>query len=195
MSFILFIDRRKVDFPHPEGPIRAVTMLVSTSIVTEGEGTTFDIYLPALNADQQAIKRAEPISRPGNRKKSKTVLIIDDEDTILEIGQTILQRHGYKVFTARNGEEGMSLYSKFAVDLVLLDLGLPGIGGMRCLKKMLAANHNAKIIIVSGDLANSRVQEALKMGARAFLAKPFGLTQLLDTVLKVLGKNQKKKSA
>jgi DNA-binding NtrC family response regulator len=122
-------------------------------------------------------------------------LIIDDETTILEIGKTILQRHGYKVFTARNGEEGMSLYSKSAVDLVLLDLGLPGIGGMRCLKKLLATNHNAKIIIMSGDLSNGRVQEALKMGARAFLAKPFGLAQLLNVVVKVLDKSQEEKPA
>jgi signal transduction histidine kinase/CheY-like chemotaxis protein len=162
---------------------------------TEGEGTTFKIFLPALNADKQAIKKAESINRPGHRKKSKTVLIIDDETTILEIGQTILQRHGYKVFTARNGEEGMSLYSQFAVDLVLLDLGLPGIGGIRCLKKLLAFNDNAKIIIMSGDLSNGRVQEAMTMGAKAFLAKPFNLTQLLNAVEKVLGKSQEEKPA
>ena len=156
----------------------------------EGEGTTFKIYLPARNADQPAVKKAKPINRLGSKKKGKTILIIDDEATILEIGQAILQRHGYEVFTAPNGEEGMSLYSKFEVDLVLLDFGLPGIGGMLCLKKMLSTNHKAKIIIVSGDLSNGRVQEALKMGARAFLAKPFGLTELLNTVVKVLDKNR-----
>jgi DNA-binding NtrC family response regulator len=148
-----------------------------------------------LNLHRKAVKKAELINKPGSRKKSKTILIIDDETTILEIGQTILQRHGYKVFTARNGEEGMSLYSKFVVDLVLLDLGLPGIGGMHCLKKLLAANHNAKIIIMSGDLPNGRVQEALTMGARAFLAKPFGLTQLLNIVAKVLDKSQDEQPA
>ncbi len=161
----------------------------------EGEGTTFNIYLPAFNEDRQPIKKAEPINRSAGRKKSKTILIIDDEATILEIGQAILQRYGYTVFTARNGEEGMSLYSKFSVDLVLLDLGLPGIGGMRCLKKLIAANHNAKIIIVSGNLSNGPVQEALKMGAMAFLAKPFSMAELLNTVQKVLDKSQVKKTA
>jgi CheY-like chemotaxis protein len=161
----------------------------------EGEGTTFKIYLPALDADHQAVKRAEPINRPGSSMKSKTILIIDDETTILEIGQTILQRHGYKVFTARNGEEGMSVYSKFTVDLVLLDLGLPGIGGMRCLKELLTANPNAKIVIVSGDVSNGRVQEALQIGASAFLAKPFGLDELLNIVVKVLDKSREEKTA
>ena len=92
-----------------------------------------------LNLHRKAVKKAEPINKFGSRKNGKTILIIDDEATILEIGQAILQRHGYEVYTATNGEEGMSLYSKFAVDLVLLDYGMPGIGGMRCLKKLLAA--------------------------------------------------------
>ncbi len=148
-----------------------------------------------LNLHRKAVKKAEPINKSGSRKNGKTILIIDDEATILEIGQAILQRHGYEVYTATNGEEGMSLYSKFAVDLVLLDYGLPGIGGMRCLKKLLAANHNAKIIIVSGDLSNGRIQEALKMGAKAFLAKPFRLAQLLNTVVKVLDKSREEKPA
>jgi signal transduction histidine kinase/CheY-like chemotaxis protein len=160
----------------------------------EGKGTTFNIYLPALNEGQQHPKKTPRILGFGSRKNTKTILIIDDEATILEIGQAILERHGYNVLVARNGEEGLSLYSKFPVDLVLLDLGLPGIGGMRCLKKLLAANHKAKIIIVSGDLSNGQVQEALQMGARAFLAKPFGMAELLNTIVEVLGQSQAEKS-
>ena len=160
----------------------------------EGKGATFNIYLPALTEGQQHPQKTPRKIGFGRKKNTKTILIIDDEATILEISQAILQRQGYNVLVAENGEEGLSLYSKFPVDLVLLDLGLPGIGGMRCLKKLLAANHNVKIIIVSGDLSNGRIQDALQMGAMAFLAKPFGMAELLNAVIEVLDRNQAEKS-
>jgi DNA-binding response OmpR family regulator len=126
-------------------------------------------------------------------KDNETILIIDDEDYILELGQQFLQRSGHTVITARNCEEGVARFVKFDVELIILDLGLPKIDGMQCLQEILAADHNANIIIVSGDPSDGRIHEALKIGAKAFLAKPYSLNELQETVRQVLDQSREEK--
>ncbi|MGD2272786.1 MAG: response regulator [Desulfobacterales bacterium] len=119
-------------------------------------------------------------------KDTKTVLLIDDEAHILELGQQFLHRSGYSVITAGNCEEGMTRFLIYDVDLIILDLGLPKTDGMQCLEQLLTADRNANIIIVSGNPSDGRIQEAIKIGAKAFLAKPFGLAELQAAVSKLL---------
>lgn len=127
-------------------------------------------------------------------KDNETILIIDDEACILELGHQFLQRSGYTVITAGNCEEGMARFLKFDVDLIILDLGMPKIDGMQCMQELLTADHNAKIIMVSGDLFDGRVHEALKIGAKAFLAKPYSLTELQETIREVLDQCREEKT-
>jgi DNA-binding NtrC family response regulator len=103
-------------------------------------------------------------------KDNETILIIDDEAYILELGHQFLQRSGYT------------------------DLGMPKIDGMQCMQELLTADHNAKIIMVSGDLFDGRVHEALKIGAKAFLAKPYSLTELQETIREVLDQCREEKT-
>lgn len=120
-------------------------------------------------------------------KETKTILLIDDEANILELGRQFLQRSGYTVITAGNCEEGLARFLIYDVDLIVLDLSLPKIDGIQCLQQLLTADPNANIIIVSGNPSDGRIPEAIQIGAKAFLAKPFSLAELQETVGKMLG--------
>jgi two-component system cell cycle sensor histidine kinase/response regulator CckA len=72
------------------------------------------------------------------------------------------------------------------VDLVLLDVGMPGIGGVKCLRQIMSLSPEAKVIIISGYRSNGRVEEAITLGAKAFLTKPYSFEELLTTVRNVL---------
>jgi DNA-binding NtrC family response regulator len=111
---------------------------------------------------------------------------VDRSSRLLKIGRKILQESGYAVITARSGEEGIAKYLQNRVDLVLLDVSMPGIGGIKCLHQIMSLSPEAKVIIISGYLSNGRVEEAMALGAKAFLNKPYSFEELLTTVRNVL---------
>jgi DNA-binding response OmpR family regulator len=119
-------------------------------------------------------------------KDTKTILLIDDEAPVLELGRQFLQRFGYTVITAGNCEEGLNRFLINDVDLIILDLSLPKIDGIQCLQQLLIADRNANIIIVSGNPSDGRIPEAIQIGAKAFLAKPFSLVELQEKVGTIL---------
>ena len=102
----------------------------------------------------------------------------------------MLQRSGYTVITASSGEEALELHAgrKESIDLTILDLGMPGIGGNRCLRELLVFNPLAKVLIASGYCADETVKKAMESGAGGFIGKPYQLTELLNRVRGILGK-------
>lgn len=153
---------------------------------TPGEGTMFRIYLPVMNVAEEPSRSSSPQPATGSVAGNEVVLMIDDETDIIKISRKLLQENGYTVITANNGEEGIALFLQNGVDLVLLDVSMPGIGGVECLKEILAINPEAKVIIVSGYLPDSWVEKTLKLGAKAFLPKPCTTKELLSTVRELL---------
>jgi two-component system cell cycle sensor histidine kinase/response regulator CckA len=151
-----------------------------------GEGTTFNIYFPVTNSNNRYSKAEEEKGEKEILNGAETILLVDDERAILETGKEMLERYGYHIITAENGEEAISKYSHASVNLVVLDIGMPGMGGLKCLNKLLTINNKAKIIISSGYSMNGRINEALESGAKAFVAKPYRLKEILKTVRKVL---------
>jgi CheY-like chemotaxis protein len=154
-----------------------------------GVGTTFRVYLPTADAAGDSVQRGsrQQISWAGSGHE--VILMIDDETDIIQIGQKALQESGYTVITARSGEEGITRYFHNQVDLVLLDVSMPGIGGVECLRHIMTLSPEAKVIIISGYLCNGRVEEAMTLGAKALLTKPFSFEELGTTVRKVLEKD------
>ena len=124
--------------------------------------------------------------RAGNTDAAETILVVDDEPGILDIGKQFLQRHGYRVITATNGEEALHNYRQHAVDLVILDIGLPGMDGMNCLHALISIDRNVKVIISSGYSSDGDKEEALKSGAVSFLKKPYTIHELLRITKKTL---------
>ena len=150
-----------------------------------GKGTVFRIYFPA-------VKRAPVVAEPSqeetrtNSRGQETILMVDDETDILNIGKEVLEKFGYKVITAHNGEEAVQKYTHHRVDSVILDVGMPGMGGINCLKKLMSIDRQVKVLIISGYGESDGIEEALSLGAKAFLNKPYRINNLLETVRIVL---------
>jgi PAS domain S-box-containing protein len=149
-------------------------------------GTTFRVYLPVLERDGAA--PAKEGRKKGDYRGAETIIIVDDELDILDIGQNTLEQFGYTVLTARNGEDAVEIYSRQGkqIDLVILDLGMPGMGGDKCLKELLRINPSVKVLIASGYAATQTVQSVLEAGASGFMAKPYRLEDMLKKVREVL---------
>ena len=122
------------------------------------------------------------------RGGTETILLVDDEDFIRDLGQRFLTRAGYTVLTAASGPEAVLLYLREGerISLVILDLIMPEMGGDKCLEEILAIHPHAKIVISSGAAVEGKKKETLESGARGFVSKPFQLRDMLKTVREVL---------
>ena len=148
-----------------------------------GQGTSFHIYLPALKTGTPlTLKKAD--TEGELRGGRELILLVDDEEPILDIGREFLSRMGYRVIEARSGEEALDLFSKHEneIDLVLLDLSMPGMGGHQTLIRLRELKPELKIIIASGFSADLQVKDSLKAGAGGFIGKPYRLADMLREV-------------
>jgi two-component system cell cycle sensor histidine kinase/response regulator CckA len=152
-----------------------------------GRGTVFTIYLPAA-AEAGPADESAPFEEDHVRGGSETVLLVDDERPILEIAREILGRYGYSVVTASSGEEALDIYRQkgSAIDLVILDLSMPGMGGRKCLQELSALDPEVKVIIASGYSTESLSGTTARSEARGFIGKPYSLIGLLKLVRQVL---------
>lgn len=150
-----------------------------------GEGTSFKIYFPAR---AQAAGLEEQELETPVKGGTETVLLVDDEDAIRELGKQILEKFGYNVLTAVDGESALDLYRREQdrIDLVVLDLIMPGMGGKRCLEELLKANARARVLIASGYSDTIPIKETVAMGARNFIGKPYEIKKMLAMVRQVL---------
>ncbi|MBW1776502.1 MAG: response regulator, partial [Deltaproteobacteria bacterium] len=121
-----------------------------------------------------------------------TILLVDDEPIILDIGDEILGQYGYKVLKAGGGEEAVQLYKnhKNRIDLVILDYNMPGIDGGRCLQELLKINPAVKVLMASGYALNDQIRATLSAGAAGFIGKPYQLKEILQQVRSVLDQNR-----
>ena len=119
---------------------------------------------------------------------TETILLVDDEELVRDLGARILGKAGYQVLTATNGREALDLFEKEGtqISLVILDLIMPEMGGKECLKELLKIDPQAKVLIASGFSADASTKESVEMGARGFVSKPFRMKELLRQVRKVL---------
>jgi len=152
-----------------------------------GEGTCFEIYFPTLQAvaAERTEKQTPDHHVAGGNEK---ILLVDDEITILEVVKDMLDRFGYATLTAKSGEEAIEIFEsrKGPIDLVVLDLNMPGIGGHKCLEELLKLDTAVKVIIASGYSADKKVRETLRAGAAGFIHKPYKYEDMLQKVREVL---------
>jgi two-component system KDP operon response regulator KdpE len=106
------------------------------------------------------------------------VLVVDDDPQILRAVRTSLQGHSYEVLTAGNGETALDLLPDSGVDLIVLDLGLPGIGGQQVIERVRAWSEVPIIVLSVRDGQQDKVQ-AFEAGADDYVTKPFGMPELL----------------
>ncbi|MCB2184987.1 MAG: PAS domain S-box protein [Deltaproteobacteria bacterium] len=157
-----------------------------------GRGTVFKIYLPVYQAGDRKAPAGLREMRPP-RGGSETILLVDDDDALRDLGRRMLTKAGYTVLTAPGGEAALEIYQAGdpLPDLVILDLGMPGMGGLKALELILLDNPRAKVVIASGYTADGSAKEALRTGAAAFVAKPFKRNDLLTAVRTVLDRKNR----
>ena len=151
-----------------------------------GEGTTFNIFLPAT---EKVIKEKRVL--PDKLVAGKgTVLLVDDEEMVLEAGEVLLNHLGYEVLLAENGQEALDLYKKHRdkIDLVLLDMVMPVMGGGEAFDRIKEINTNVKVLLSSGYSLEGEAKEILKRGCDAFIQKPFKMEQLSHKIQELLHK-------
>ncbi len=149
-----------------------------------GQGATFSICLPASSR-----KISRPYSgREGIIRGQGTVLLIDDEDMVLEVGRALLETMGYRVVTAKDGEEAIRLYESqgSGIDLVLLDVVMPGLGGGEVFDRLKSMNPDMKCLLLSGYSIDGEATEIIRRGCDGFIQKPFKLRDLSRSIREIL---------
>jgi two-component system KDP operon response regulator KdpE len=112
---------------------------------------------------------------------SAKILIVDDEPQIRRMLRTTLTGNGYQVDDARSGEEGLEKFRQYMPDLVIMDLNMPGMGGLEACREM-RLDSDVPIVILTVRNAESEKVEALDAGADDFVCKPFGMQELLARI-------------
>lgn len=151
-----------------------------------GSGATFMVYLPA--AEQDDLPNHEPRREDFSPGGSETILVVDDEPEIRQLTRESMELLGYTVKSAASGNEALEIYRNEGafIDLILLDLNMPGMGGHRCLQELLRVNPEVKVIITSGHAAHGHAENAPLSGAKGFIGKPYGFEELATMVRNVL---------
>lgn len=154
-----------------------------------GKGTLFTIYLPALPATTIKVK-----TQPTRTKamKSALIMVMDDDQMILNVVSAQLHTLGHKPVLTRDGEELINRYQalqdeKTPVDAVIMDLTIPGgMGGLEAIKKLLAIDPLAKVIVASGYSNDPVMTDYKKYGFSAAIGKPFSLDELARVIESIL---------
>jgi PAS domain S-box-containing protein len=152
-----------------------------------GKGTTFKVYLPAVKLSAEAQKLVtQQISVP--RGKGETILVVDDEASILTITTQTLQAFGYVVLTATDGAEAIAVYARHEgeIAVVLTDMSMPIMDGAALIRALTKINPAIKIIAASGLHANGDAAKASGAGVKHFLTKPYTAGALLKAIRMIL---------
>jgi PAS domain S-box-containing protein len=143
----------------------------------EGKGTTFTLYFPVNRA---AVKKEDrKIYIEDYLARGETVLVVDDVAEQREIASAMLRKLGYGVVTSSSGEDAVEYMGEHDTDIVVLDMIMdPGIDGLETYKRIIERHPDQKAIIVSGFAETDRVKEAQKLGAGAYIKKPYTLEKI-----------------
>jgi len=114
-------------------------------------------------------------------KKCATVMVVDDEEAVLNLVQRILEEAGYNVFTATNGREALDKISQLDVDLLLLDIMMPGLNGFQVIS-LLRKQSDIPVIMLTGVGEVTSVRDALNLGADDYVTKPFRPRELVARI-------------
>jgi CheY-like chemotaxis protein len=150
-------------------------------------GTTFNFYLPASRS--KVTSKASP-APAALRRGRETVLLIDDEEMILDVGCGMLGELGYTVIPARSGVQALDIYRQrhAEIDIVVMDMIMPGMSGGEIFDRLRLINPQAKVLLSSGYSINGQATQIMERGCDGFIQKPFNLQQLSVKLRQILEK-------
>ncbi len=154
-----------------------------------GKGTKVKIYLPAVEAREKKpeVKEIEPLKGAG------TVLIVEDEGSIMNISRKLLERIGYRVLTAKTGRDALRVCAAFKgkIDLAILDVVLPDLAGTEIYRSLVKERPDLKVLVCSGYSIDGPAQDILRAGAQGFIQKPFPFRELNRMLQEILHQDAK----
>lgn len=144
------------------------------------KGTQFRIFLPAIVATELH----EPENLAVGNGNNELILVVDDEAAIREVNQATLESYHYRVLTANDGIEAISLYAqhKHEISLVLLDMMMPAMDGATTIRTLQRINPQVKIVAMSGLASSTALENATQVGIQGFLAKPYTARELIKAI-------------
>jgi signal transduction histidine kinase/CheY-like chemotaxis protein len=149
-------------------------------------GTTFHVFLPASSKTPHKKKPEFSITR--TRTGNETILLVDDEKVITDVTGAMLTTLGYDVIIASDGEEAVSIYQEKGthIDLVIMDVVMPGMGGGEAIDLIREINPQVKVILCSGYSMSGAVKAIMDKGVQTFLKKPFRMNDFSQKIREVL---------
>lgn len=149
------------------------------------KGTTISLFLPVEKEEKKAEDEAE--TETLKQGTGETILLVDDDPEQRSLGEIIMTTVGYKIKTVASGEDAVAFLKENEVDLILLDMIMqPGMDGLDTYKNILTFKPDQKVIIVSGYSETDRIKEALELGVRSYIKKPYSLEEIVSMIHKVL---------
>ncbi len=150
----------------------------------EAQGTNFSIYLPA--SDEPIHQTMEISERILSGKE--TILLVDDEEMVIDVGVELLKKFGYTVLEAMKGYEAIEVYkaNKDKIDLVILDMIMPDIGGGETYDTLKKIDSEVKVLLSSGYSLSGQASEILDRGCNGFIQKPFNMRTLSQKIREIL---------
>lgn len=159
----------------------------------EGCGTSFHVFLPAAQTATSETNRASTPQRALELAGSgEAILIVDDESTVLKVMQRSLEKSGYRVLTAEDGEQGLEVFSQHAgeIRLVITDMAMPGIDGPGMISALRKFDKEVKIICTSGLNTPSNIESLDSLGVETVLSKPCNSKTILQAIKRAIGTEQ-----
>jgi two-component system cell cycle sensor histidine kinase/response regulator CckA len=152
----------------------------------QGKGSTFNIYLPA--SGKKVIE--EPKLSKDVLKGAETVLLVDDENMIIDVGKPMLEKLGYNALIARSGKSTIEIYKdkKDQIDIVILDMIMPEMDGGDTYDRLRKINPEIKVLLSSGYSVYGQATEILKRGCNGFIQKPFSMQDLSQKIREIMDK-------
>ncbi|MCU0593920.1 MAG: PAS domain S-box protein [Desulfobacterota bacterium] len=150
----------------------------------KGAGTCFFLYLPASN---HQVVQEEPL-RSGPVRGAETLLVVDDEESVLKVAQLMLEKLGYRVLAARSAKEAIQVFngSRECIHMVILDMIMPDMGGGTLYERLKAIDPGLKALLSSGYSLDGQATEILRQGCNGFIQKPFGVVDLSRKIREIL---------
>jgi PAS domain S-box-containing protein len=149
-----------------------------------GRGAAFIILLPASERAAQAEKNPTDSVAGGN----ETILVVDDEQVVLDVSRSMAEHLGYTVYAFQDAQEALAMYRERQdeIDLVILDMVMPGMSGQEAFHRFRQINPDVKVLLASGYSINGQARQILAGGCNGFIQKPFNLDQLATTIRRML---------
>ncbi len=150
----------------------------------KGQGTTFTIYLPRTSKDFP--EERAPVEK--TIKGRETILLVDDEEMVAEVGQKMLQKLGYRVILAPSGRKAVEIFKQLhkRIDLVILDMIMPDMGGSETFDQLKTLAPDTKVLLSSGYSLDGQASQIMKRGCNGFIQKPFNLKHFSQKIREIL---------